>query len=325
MDLGMNIPAMHGDDIGVDAAYLEEYLARLEEYGFASAWMGEHIVRPHSFEYTRPEMFSALSYFAGITTDIELGSAILLLPLRNPVLAAKAAATVQWLSDGRYTLGVGLGYVEEDFEAVGVPYEERSARFTEGIELLRRLLHEDSVTFDGEFYQVEGVTVEPRLDDPPRILLAGGGIERDGERFVPRPVKERLLSADGWIATSGATPEMTRQDWADFADFAAEHGRDPDDYHLVASDRIYLVPGADESEARAVQRQKFDQVMGESRGVEFAEKYYSMGSIDDIVESLEAYEDVGFDQINLVVASLDADEIMTQLDLWGEHVLPRFA
>lgn len=119
--------------------------------------------------------------------------------MRNPVLVAQRAAAIQHLSEGRLTLGLGLGYVETEYDAVNVPFEGRSHRFSEALELLYRLLHEDQVTYDGDYYDVTEFTLEPNVR-PPRVLAGGASVETKGDRHVPTTIKERIAGVDGWVA-----------------------------------------------------------------------------------------------------------------------------
>lgn len=321
MEIGISLPGYVGE---YPPERLRAFARRAEALGFATLWVGEHVVRPRTYEQDWPEPLATIATVAGATETIGVGTAVVLLPLRHPVLAAKSAATVQWLSGGRFSFGVGLGYARADFEAVEVPYDQRAGRFAEGLELVGRLLREDSVTFEGDHYAVDDLRLEPHLSEPPDLLVAGGGIERDGERHVPDAVKRRLLFADGWIASTNATPAMARHDREAFAAFLESNGRDIESMRTVAADRIHLVPDADSPTARAVQRDRYAVFMSDVRGVEFAEARYSMGSVEEIRASLGRYEAAGFDQVKLALATTEPDEIEEQLELWGEHLVPEF-
>lgn len=186
-----------------------------EALGFDSLWIGEHVVWRHS----TPDALMVLASVAAVTTRIRLGTSILLLPLKHPILVAKAVATLDVLSGGRASLGIGIGgeYAKE-FEAMGVPREERGPRATESIRLMKRLWTERDVTFQGRFWQMSDVTTEPfPVQKPHPPVLVGG---RRGS------LKRTALVGDGWMPYM-YTPEMWREDWAKIEEMAAAAGRDP--------------------------------------------------------------------------------------------------
>ena len=324
MKFGIGLPAYADAKSRVSPHRLKQFAKKAEASNFSCAWTGEHVVQPPTYQYIRSEPMTTLSFLAGATADIEYGTGILLLPLRHPVHVAKMAANIQYHADRRFTLGVGMGYVEDDFSAVNVPYEERSTRFTEGLELLYRLLNEDEVTFHGEHYNVDGVTIHPNLDDPPRVLLAGGGVETESGRTVPMAVKKRLLHADGWIASSTSTPEMAVEDWEELAEFLESEGRDPDVFDRLALYRTYLVPNVDADAAKMKQKKRFANVIGADQEIGYAEDRYGLGSIADIRNDIAVYESNGFDQLDIIPSTFNMSELLKQVELLDDYILSNF-
>lgn len=334
MQLGIHLPNWAGDDSLLPPHRLQGFTERAEELGFRSLWTIDHLTEAPSYGRSWLDPFVTLSNVAAVTDRIELGTGIYILPMREPVLVAKHAASLQHLSGGRFTLGLGLGYVEHDFDAVGVPYEERSPRFTEGLELLSRLLTEEEVTFDGEFYSVEGFRLEPRLRRPPELIAGGGGTYRDedqthygtdvdAERFVPRAVLERIHSAGGWIAP-GQSVGKSEADVERVNEFLAERDVEPASVPRYAHNYIHLVPGADSETAREKQRAVFADYVGDRRPVAFAEENYLFGGVAEIREQLERYERAGFDQLVLGPVANTPAELDRQLELWADHLFPDY-
>ena len=308
MEFGLGIPGFADDSHRFSHEDLTNIVQEAEEQGFHTAWLPEHIIQPSTYDFARPEPLTTLAYLAGQTSQIHLGTGILLLPLRNPVHVAKAALNIQFLSGERFELGVGLGYDEGDFQATGVDFGSRSQIFSEGISLLGELLNESSVSFSGDHYHLEDITVEPQLDNPPKIVVAGGGITRDGNRMIRRAVKERLLSVDGWIATSSATPETAKQDWDIFSEFVEKNGKDPGEYRTIVQDRTYLVAEGTSQDVRAKQREMFDRILAGNRDADWAEQHYSLGTVSEIRDSFTQYRDLGFDHLNIILPPLPYDE-----------------
>ncbi|HVL33657.1 MAG TPA: TIGR03619 family F420-dependent LLM class oxidoreductase, partial [Actinomycetota bacterium] len=169
---------------GVNAAMgaVPEYalgLARAaEETGIESLWTVEHVVVPEGYDSTYPYSKTGkmpgggdvpitdplvwLSYVAAVTERIKLGTAIIILPQRNPVVFAKEVATLDVLSGGRVLLGVGIGWLKEEFDAIGVPFEQRGARTDDYVAAMRVLWREPVPTYRGTFASFEGAKQYPK-------------------------------------------------------------------------------------------------------------------------------------------------------------------
>ena len=322
MDLSVGLPSFATDGHRIPASRFERYARHAEACGFAGGYVIEHLEEPPTYATSLLDSLTTLATVGGATESLPLGTSILILPMRNPVLVAKRAATIQNLSGQRLTLGLGQGYLEEEYDAVGVPFEERHRRFTEGLALLYRLLNQDTVTFDGQFYQVEDFHLEPTLTRAPRILAGGGGKEIDGEWKVARGVKERIAMVDGWLSSSGAAIEKT---WPVLADHIESKGDNPTRADRVGLQHIHLVPGDDEELEREKQRKVFHDFVTEKRGIEYADNQCLTGTIDQIVDRLRQYEATGFDQVILHPAAHEPRDLDEQLDLWADHLLPAFS
>lgn len=322
MKLGVGIPSKATADYTVPPRRTAWFVKRAEEYGFKGAWALEHLTRPTSYRTSFHDPLTTLATVAGETETIELGTSILILPMRHPVMVAKRAATIQHLSEGRLTLGLGQGYTEEEYDAVNVPFTERHRRFTEGIALLYRLLNQDEVTFDGQFYHVENFRLEPEITRAPKILVGGSGKEVDGEWKVARAIKKRIASVDGWIASSGASIEKT---WPALADHLEGEGQDPNTKDRVGLQHIHLVPGDDEEVVKQKQRKVFKDFVTEKRGMEYVDDHLLTGTVEQIVDRLRKYETASFDQVILHPAAHEPGELDRQLDRWRDHLLPEFS
>jgi probable F420-dependent oxidoreductase len=174
---------------------------------------------------------TALALCAGVTSTIRLQTYLLVLPYRNPFLAAKQAATLDLMSGGRVILSVGTGYLRSEFLALGVEFEERNALFDEALEVLHRTWSEDDVTYDGLHFKALGQTQRPRPAEPgPRIWIGGNGkvarqrAARHGQGWTP------LLIAPEMAKTTRTAPLRTTGDLAraveDLHELASAGGRE---------------------------------------------------------------------------------------------------
>jgi probable F420-dependent oxidoreductase len=174
---------------------------------------------------------TALALCAGVTSTILLQTYLLVLPYRNPFLAAKQAATLEVLSGGRLILSVGTGYLRSEFLALGVEFEERNALFDEALEVIRRSWSEDDVVYEGLHFKALGQTQRPRPPEPgPTIWIGGNGkiarqrAARHGDGWTP------LLIAPEMAKTTRTAPLQTTSDLAraveDLRELASAEGRD---------------------------------------------------------------------------------------------------
>lgn len=174
---------------------LFQQVAVARDSGFSSLWLAQHYV-------TAPlQMLQPIPLFARIAADAEgmtLGTAILLLSMQNPVKVAEDIATLDWLCGGRFVLGVGLGYREEEFASLGVPISERVGRLREAVEVIRRLWREDTVTHHGRYFRLDnvGISIKPKQPGGPPVWLAG--------EVVPA-VKRAARLGDAWLPLPAST------------------------------------------------------------------------------------------------------------------------
>ena len=223
-----------------DAAPLLDLASRAEDAGFDSVWVGDSLLaRP------RHEPLTLLAGVAGRVRRVELGTAVLLPALRNPVLLAHQVATLDQIAEGRLILGVGIARdvpdIRAEFTAAGVPFEKRVGRMLEGLRLAQALWAGRPVDWEGR-WQVQRGTLAPTPYRPggPPIWGAGSqpaGLERVGRLF------------DGWLPNADA-PTQWRQNWTEIKRIAAEAGRDPG----KLTGAMYATLAVDEDAARGNQR-----------------------------------------------------------------------
>ena len=227
--IGLLIPSSFG---GTPPS-LQEYTSffrTAEELEFDSLWVIDRIF--HNINILDP--MTLLACAASVTSRVRLGSAVILFVLRNPVLFAKAAATLDHLSGGRLVLGLSLGGRDQEFEALGIPIAERVGRLREGLSLMRRLWSEDGVTFHGRHYQVDGVSVHPKPAQGDIPVLMGGRAEA---------VFRRSARAEGWVAGGRGTPQEFAEAWQKVLGYAQAAGRDTES--LESAKLSYVTVGED--------------------------------------------------------------------------------
>ncbi len=202
---------------------------RAEALGFDSVWVGDHVIYPPAlaerFGARLYEAVVTLSWVAATTTRIRLGSAVLILPYRNPVVLAKQLATLDVLSGGRLTVGVGVGWLPDEFAALGVPFAERGALTDESLRVIRSLWATERPAFAGRVFQFPEMLFAPRPVQRPHPPIWVGG-------NTPRAVRRAAELGDGWLPIwhaptgRGFTPEALAERVATLGDLARKAGRD---------------------------------------------------------------------------------------------------
>jgi probable F420-dependent oxidoreductase len=211
--------------------YLTALAGRAEDAGYASLWSFQRLLVPEGsgmepvYRSVLDPMV-ALGYVAATTSRIRLGVAVINLPFVSPAVLAKQATTVDVLSGGRFDLGLGIGWMPEEFAAAGASTPRRGARTEEYLAVLRTLWADEVSSFDGEFYTIPAGRQDPRpVQKPGPPVLLGG---------MSRPAIERAgRIADGWITSSRADLSKIGAAVATIREAASAAGRDPDAVRIV--------------------------------------------------------------------------------------------
>lgn len=229
-----------------------------EAAGFESLWTIEHVIYPEGYESSypydpsgkmmadastpMPDPLIWLAFVAAATTTLRLGTGILILPQRNPVVLAKELSTLDSLSGGRVELGIGVGWLREEFDALGIPWPRRGARTDEYIEAMRALWDGDHASYNGEFVDFTDVSSNPKPANG-RVPIHIGGHSRFAAERAGR-------LGDGFFPGKGDIRELVdivRQS-------AADAGRDPESIEITYGDaELMSVPGPEKVEELAAQ------------------------------------------------------------------------
>jgi probable F420-dependent oxidoreductase len=240
IEFGSPIPQVFPDH-RVDTGLIKASLQLAEDAGFQSVWTQDQVIG----DTPLMECISLLSFAAACTQRVRLGVSVIVFPVRNPVQLAKSVSTLDHLSSGRISLGIGLGppaVAENFYRSFGTRYSERVRRFNEGVAVMQALWTEERATLQGEFWQMNKTAMEPKPLQKPHPPLIFGGQHANALRRAAR-------LANGYM---GAGPTTTREFAGHVAllrQFLAEAGRSPAE--VPVSKRVYL--HVDDDEARAKQ------------------------------------------------------------------------
>lgn len=223
MKFGLNVVPVHPQQLG-EVAVLAENL------GYESLWLGEHIAVPYEASGGYPggkppfkpdshfvEPFATMAYLGGITRTIRLGTGVAIFPARPPIHLARLIATADVLSGGRVSLGIGTGWLRDEFEISLSTFEDRGPRLDEQLEILDRLFNDERPEFHGEYYDMPAIGFEPKpIQRPHPPFLIGGTADVALRRAARR--------GDGWYG-GGGSPESAVKTLDRLRELRAEYGR----------------------------------------------------------------------------------------------------
>jgi probable F420-dependent oxidoreductase len=238
MEIGVRLP---GAGAKVSPENIVTAARWAEELGYHSVWVSDHVVLPEKVDSFYPydpqghwsypadtpwlDPLLALTWAAAVAPSVKLGTSVMVVSLRHPILLAKQLSSLDFLSGGRVILGVGAGWMEEEFDLIGVPFERRGARTAEMIALMRAFWSGEMVNFDEQFYHVANSQMYPRPVQPSVPVVWGG--------HTDAALKRVARMGDGWHPTQ-ITLEQLSEGVGKLRRFCEEAGRDPASVLVIA-------------------------------------------------------------------------------------------
>jgi probable F420-dependent oxidoreductase len=288
LKVGIQLPEVERD---VRWPELLDMTRAVEDLGFDSVWVGEHLLYRWADRPARGpwEAWTMLAAIAASTSRIEFGPLVACTNFHNPALLAKQAATIDEISAGRFVLGLGAGWNETEFRAFGIPFDHRIDRFAEAFTIIRTLLHDGSIDFDGRWYQARDCELLPRGPRPggPPLMIGSTG---------PRMLRLTMAHADSWNAwydafdnrPDGVASLRERVDGA-----CREVGREPAEVERTLAVLVRLPGGTGRLQGADGQ----DQATAVS------------GEPAELAASLRAFAREGIKHVQLVLDPIDLDSI----------------
>lgn len=304
---------------GLDWPQWKRLVHTVEDLGFHGLYLSDHFVLPQPPDYPSLELITALAYLADHTERVRFGPRVSPISFRDPVMLARQAAVLDELSDGRMSLGLGAGWMEREhrmfgYDLGGIP--TRMDRFEEGVEVIAMLFrNEEPVSYRGRFYQLEGAVLpEPKRMGGPEIAIGGNGPKRT------LPLVARY--ANDWNA-GNLSPDALAERSASLDEMIVDSGRQPGDVKRTLNTPIACWRTPAELTTRLHKVRRFGtawrDVPDEAVLDAFRQNSWLLGSPEDIVNRIRAYEAVGISEIELKWADPDDFE---GLELIAKEVLP---
>ena len=254
MDFGVHLPQLGRQ---VDRQSIMHFAQEIERLGCHSAWVSDHLCWPaeiaSKYPYTDDgsfgpasdigwlEALTTLAFVAGCTSRIRLGTSVLILPYRPPLQTAKQLAAIDVLSDGRLILGAGVGWMREEAELLGMPWDRRGARSDEQLAIFRQVWSDKRPAFEGDFYRYPEIGFEPKPVQDPLPIWVGGSSASAFKRAA------RFGQA---FHAAFQPKEVVADEWAEVRKACQEIGRNPAE--LTLSLRFYLDPASAMEPAKSI-------------------------------------------------------------------------
>jgi|SRR5579875_3659870 len=297
MEFAISIPQFVGDG-EFDPAALRHFLRRADELGYDSAWTQEQVLG------SMPTLgaLEVMTYAAACTERLRLGCAVFVTPLHIPVQLAKSLSSLDQLSRGRLEIGVGTGGQRRPFEAYGITGEGLVTRFTEGLRLMKALWTQDSVDFDGRFWQLHDQSMQPKPFQKPHPPIWFGAAH-------PNAVRRAVRHGNGYFGAGSSTTAQFANLVPVVREALDEAGRDPADFRIAK--RVYVV--VDDSAARA--RERVSTALGRiygGFGLPDLTPVAVYGPPEDCIRGARAVIDAGAEMI-LFTPLADSQEQMERL------------
>ena len=270
---------------------------RAEDLGFDSVWVNHHVlnvgyIRDRLDDGPYYDSLTVLTWAAAVTRRVRLGTTVLVLPYLNPIVLAKSLATLDVMSRGRVTVGVGVGGLQQESDALGSDYRARGRYTNESIEIMRELWSSAEPSYQGEFYSFDGARISPRpLQRPGPPILVGGGSRA--------ALRRAATLGDGWHPT-GILPGDLAGPVQAIHRLARESGRDPSRLIVSVRNELDVTDGSSSSVASAMS-----------------------GSPDQLLEAIDAYEAQGVSELVLAISTADVERIRRVQELFAERVMRR--
>ena len=295
---GMSLPHRSPDPI--DVPTIQHVAQRAEALGFRDLWVTDNTL-DHAACY---DALTLLTHAAAITSRIRVGVSVLVLPVRNPIHVAHRVATMDFVSGGRMVLGVGLGH-EHEYNDLGVPVARRVRRFREAVELMKALWTQQTVTYKGEIFQLEGGQMAPKpVQKPHPPLWLGGG--------HPDALKRAALLADGWMGAGGSSNEAFANSIPQIHDALQAAGRDPETFPI--SKRVFMSVHERPEVAKAEVHRWFSEVYRRPQLTTTGGVY---GTPEQVREQLEALVALGADHLLLNPVTRYAEQVEVLAEVVG--------
>jgi alkanesulfonate monooxygenase len=299
----------------LDHKTLIRHAVRAEELGYFSVWVWDHILLGSRNVFPVHDSLTTLTAVASRTERVRLGTGILVLSIRNPVVLAKQVATLDQFSNGRVTLGIAAGWYDREFQACGYPYESRGTTLQTNIQIMKRLWTENNVNGTYPPYTFKNVTMEPKTVQKPHPPLWMGG-------YVDTVLRRVGKLADGWVSYF-YTPDSFERSWQKVLDSAKLARKTLDTFGNC--DMVPARIDKSEGEARSITNEFITRHCDLPAWSEATPNSAIIGTSKDCANAIETFSRAGVQELVIMPAVPQLNEIDEQIVRFGKDLLPSFS
>jgi len=303
MKFGITIPLHRSVEVKTNL----ELALRCEELGFDSIWISDHVILPNKYKGRFSDILYdplvLLASLAASTKRINLGTSVLILPYRNPIIVAKMVSTLDMLSDGRVIFGVGPGWMKEEFDTIGIPFNDRGRRTNEYIKIFKELWNNDEPNFKGEFYNFSEIKFYPKpLQKPHPPIWIGGNSNK--------AIRRAIQLGDGWHPVWFGPDEMLEKINL-LRKHAIDAGRSLDNFTFSIRNRLRIL-------------KKGEKMRDDSTKWRGDLTFQFYGTTQEIIKYVEQFKNIGVSHIVFDIDVRDDREMFYTLDIFLKEIMPAF-
>src|SRR6476619_2098231 len=315
ISFGIHLPVMGFVRGGpISREQIISFALKAEELGYVSLSVNDHIV----FRTDWLDAISSLSAIAAVTNKIKIGTSILNVVVRNPVICAKALSSIDIISEGRLFAGLGPGSSKGDYDACGVPFEDRWKRFSDALEVIHALWNEkdepdsQSLDYEGKYYKLKGASIQPKPYQKPHppIMIASWGSEQ-GLRRVAK-------YGDGWMASAyNITPDKFKEKWNQLLTYRRELNKDVESFENSVMTMFGYIDN-DKQKVHRMAKEILSPALG--RSADELENLLLFGSTDQCLKKIDLLYESGVKRIHF----WPVNDYIEQIEIFSKEIAQNY-
>ena len=306
--------ALFQPQVGLNFPILKERALAAEEYGFHSLWLPDHMWVRGAPQLDYLESWTVLSSLAAATTKIRLGGLVFCNSYRNPAFFAKMLATLDNISNGRVEIGLGAGWMDEEYKAYGYEFPSggvRASQLREGMEIMKKMFTEEKPSYEGKYYKITEAYNNPKPVQKPHPPITVGAVAEQ------KMLKLVAQHADGWNCPAAASHRIEKK-WGVIVDYCKTFGRNPDE--ITISEQVIGVLGKDKTDFE----RKYPLAKQTLGRLADLDKTSLRGDPAGFIEGVKEKNRKGVTLFTIVFSDITQNDFLETLELFAREVMPAF-
>lgn len=306
--------ALFQPQVGLNFSILKERALAAEEYGFHSIWLPDHMWVRGAPQLDYLESWTVLSGLAAATTKLRLGGLVFCNSYRNPAFFAKMLATLDNISNGRVEVGMGAGWMDEEYKAYGYEFPSggvRASQLREGVEIIKKMFTEEKPSYEGKYYKITEAYNNPKPVQKPHPPITIGAVAEQ------KMLKLVAQHADGWNCPAAASHRIEKK-WGVIVDYCKGFGRNPDE--ITISEQVIGVLGKDKADFE----RKYPMAKQTLGRLADLDRTSLRGDPAGFIEGVKEKNHKGVTLFTIVFSDIAQADFLETLKLFAREVMPAF-